>query len=131
MHVKWVWGGLLFGLLIGGIMRLPGPEAVEPAFAINLCVMAAIWLGASFGSEHALSAMKVETVVATLTFVVAAIAMRVNAHILLIGFALQAVWCFRHASAGQSLKIKRWFPPFAAFANIGFVASYSLIVTFA
>ncbi|MEM1318404.1 MAG: hypothetical protein AAGF29_09070, partial [Pseudomonadota bacterium] len=39
------WYGLTFGILVGLLMRAPGPDAVAPAFAINLCVMAALWLG--------------------------------------------------------------------------------------
>jgi len=115
-----LWYGTGFGCVVGIIMRLPGQDAVVPAFAINLCVMAALWLGIAIADPQEKRRAYGDIGVAVITFVLAAIALRTNPAVLLLGFALQVWWCFQHRSAGWGVIGPIWFMFFAAGANLAF-----------
>ncbi|MEM1040145.1 MAG: hypothetical protein AAGI12_11840 [Pseudomonadota bacterium] len=120
--------GLVFGLVIGGIMRLPGMDAVVPAFGINLSVMAALWLGISIGAAPPRKVALVEVLVGGVTFVLVAAAMRTTPAWLYMGFGVQIVWSLAHNRIALATPSPRWFVPFSAAANLGFFAALSILV---
>lgn len=124
-------GGLAFGLAIGGIMRLPGADAVDAAMAINLCVMTSIWLGIAIANVDSRQQTLYALGVSTLTFVIAATALRTNYVWLYSGFLLQAFWSVDHArKSPRTVLAPMWYALFSAWANIGFAISLYLITSF-
>ncbi|MEL6967330.1 MAG: hypothetical protein AAGM04_08125 [Pseudomonadota bacterium] len=125
--------GLAFGVGVGGIMRLPGMDAVVPAFAINLCVMTALWLGIAIANSDRRPVTLAECGVGLLTFVLAAAALRTTPTLLYAGFALQALWSLAHLNQTSqyrffAVRAPAWFSPFAAAANVGFGLVLSALV---
>ncbi|MEM9278398.1 MAG: hypothetical protein AAGA76_07475 [Pseudomonadota bacterium] len=123
--------GLLFGLAVGGIMRAPGAEFVTAANAVNLSVMAALWLGISFAPQQPRKAIIVETCTATATFVIAALVFQHSALWLYAGFAFQAFWSAAHIGNRIGVSSQTWYPGFAAMVNLGFIAALYAVRTFA
>lgn len=122
--------GLIFGLFVGGIMRAPGAEFVVAANAINLSVMAALWLGICFAPDQRREHMFVETAAATATFVVAALVFQHSSNWLYVGFAFQAIWSALHIGGRLGVPAQTWFPGFAAMANLGFTAALVVVWNF-
>ena len=119
--------GLLFGLFVGGIMRAPGEEFVLAATAINLAVMASLWLGMALAAGQDRDKLLLETAIAAVTFVITALVFQHSPLWLYIGFALQAAWSAAHIGNRVGANSLPWFPGFAAMANLGFIAAYYLI----
>ncbi|MEM9678074.1 MAG: hypothetical protein AAF890_08455 [Pseudomonadota bacterium] len=120
--------GLVFGLVVGGIMRLPGMDAVVPAFGVNLSVMAALWLGIAIGAAPPRKVALVEVLVGVFTFVLVAAAMRTSPAWLYVGFGIQVVWSLAHNRTALAAPSPRWFVPFSAAANLGFFIALSILV---
>ncbi|EFL90684.1 hypothetical protein [Ahrensia sp. R2A130] len=123
------WYGLSFGLLIGLLMRAPGADAVEPAFAINLCVMAALWLGIAIGNPTSKSRAYADIAAATATFVLAAVALRTEPMLMIAGFLFQTWWSLEHRSARWGVIGPVWFLIFASMANLGFAIALLALLT--
>lgn len=122
------WYGMSFGVAIGILMRMPGPDAIVPAFAINLCVMAALWLGIAIGDPQEKKRAYADIFAAVATFVLAAIALRTYPEILAIGFAFQAWWSLQHRSDGFGVIGPIWFLLFASMANASFGVVYLVLL---
>lgn len=114
------WYGMSFGVAVGILMRMPGPDAVVPAFAINLCVMAALWLGIAIGDPQEKKRAYADIFAATATFILAAIALRTYPEILALGFLFQTWWSLQHRSDGLGVVGPIWFLLFASMANLSF-----------
>lgn len=114
------WYGMSFGVAVGILMRMPGVDAVVPAFAINLCVMAALWLGIAIGDPQEKKRAYSDIFAAALTFVLAAIALRTYSEILAVGFLFQVWWSLQHRSDGLGVIGPVWFLLFASMANLSF-----------
>ncbi|MDJ0612272.1 MAG: hypothetical protein QNJ29_01245 [Rhizobiaceae bacterium] len=123
--------GLIFGVVVGGIMRAPGAEFVVAANAVNLSVMAALWLGISLAPGQKRQQMLLETVAAALTFVMAALVFQHSPFWLYAGFAFQAFWSLLHIGGRFGIPAQEWAPGFLAMVNLGFIAAYYLIVSVA
>ncbi|MEM7290341.1 MAG: hypothetical protein AAF412_08260 [Pseudomonadota bacterium] len=123
--------GLIFGFAVGGIMRAPGAEFVVAASAINLSVMAALWLGLSFAPVNSRSVVLFETAGAVVTFIMAALVFQHSSLWLYAGFGFQAVWSALHIGNRRGVASQGWFPGFAAMVNLGFIAALYLVWTFA
>ncbi|MEO0329863.1 MAG: hypothetical protein AAF217_14860 [Pseudomonadota bacterium] len=119
--------GLLFGLSVGGAMRLPGAEFIIAANAINLSVMAAIWLGIAIGVGQSRSHLIQETAAATLTFVIAALVFQSSPLWLYVGFFGQTIWSALHIGNRYGARAIAWYPGFAAMANLGFIAALYVV----
>lgn len=120
--------GLLFGIVVGAIMRLPAADAVVPASAINLCVMAVLWLGIAIGDPQAKSRAYADIAAASLTFVIAAAALRTYEELLAAGFFFQVWWSLQHKASGYGVVGPSWFVPFAAMANLGFGVVFLILL---
>lgn len=114
------WYGMSFGVAIGILMRMPGSDAVVPAFAINLCVMAALWLGIAIGNPSDKKRAYADIFAAVFTFVIAAVALRTYPEILSLGFLFQFWWSLQHRSDGRGVIGPVWFLLFASMANASF-----------
>lgn len=122
------WYGMSFGVAVGILMRMPGPDAVVPAFAINLCVMAALWLGIAIGDPQEKKRAYADIFAATLTFVLAAVALRTLPEILVIGFVFQTWWSLQHRSDGFGVIGPVWFLLFASMANLAFAIVFLVLL---
>lgn len=122
------WYGMSFGIAVGIVMRLPGPEAVIPAFAINLCVMAALWLGIAIGDPSDKKRAYADIFAALGTFVLAAAALRTHAELLTLGFVFQFWWSLQHRSDGRGVIGPVWFLLFASMANLSFAAVFFVLL---
>lgn len=118
------WYGMSFGIAVGILMRLPGPDAVVPAFAINLCVMAALWLGIAIGNSADKNRAYADIAAATATFVLAAAALRTVPELMILGFLFQGWWSLQHRSDGFGVIGPVWFLLFASMANFAFAAVF-------
>lgn len=123
------WYGLTFGVLVGMLMRAPGADAVVPAFAINLCVMAALWLGIAIGAPFDKRRAYADIAAATVTFVLAAVALRTEPMLMIAGFLFQTWWSLQHRSARWGVVGPVWFLIFASMANLGFAVSLLVLMT--
>lgn len=123
------WYGLSFGVLVGLLMRAPGADAVVPAFAINLCVMAALWLGIAIGNPTSKSRAYADIAAATGTFVLAAAALRTEPMLMVAGFLFQTWWSLEHRSARWGVIGPVWFLIFASMANLGFAVALLALLT--
>lgn len=115
--------GIVFGVLIGGVMRLPGKDTLLDAFAANLSVMTALWLGTLLVNAVSRRVLFQECGVAVASFALAAAAFQGYAPFLTIGFLVQAIWCVLHMR-GAGVVTQPWFPPFAACVNVTFGVTY-------
>lgn len=122
------WYGMSFGVAVGILMRLPGVDAVVPAFAINLCVMAALWLGIAIGDPQNKKRAYADIFAAFLSFVLAAIALRTYPEILAIGFVFQFWWSLQHRSDGLGVIGPIWFLLFASMANLSFAVVFLVLL---
>ena len=122
--------GLIFGFLVGVLMRTPGPEYVVAANAINLSVMASLWLGISFAVGQPRSAMIFETLGASVTFVMVALVFQHTDLWLYAGFIFQSFWSALHIGDRYGVPSQRWFPGFSAMANLGFIAAFYIVRNF-
>lgn len=122
--------GLFFGLAVGGVMRAPGAEFVTAASAINLAVMAALWLGIALAPGQSRSTAVQEMIVATVTFVMTALVFQHSFNWLYAGFATQAAWSAAHIANRYGAISRPWYPGFAAMANLGFIAALYGIRTY-
>ncbi len=122
--------GLVFGLLVGALMRAPGAEFVASANAVNLTVMASLWFGIALAPGQTRSAMMMETLVAFVTFVLIALVFQHSPLWLYAGFALQAGWSALHIGDRAGVKSQNWYPGFAAMVNLGFIAALYAVRTF-
>lgn len=123
--------GLIFGILVGGIMRAPGAEFVVAANAINLAVMAALWLGVTFAPGQIKRNTLIESVAAMVTFIMVALVFQHSQNWLYAGFAFQVMWSAVHIGGRIGVPSQAWFPGFAAMANLGFIAALYAVWTFA
>lgn len=114
------WYGMSFGIVVGVLMRMPGADAVVPAFAINLSVMAALWLGIAIGAPFEKSRAYADIAAATATFVLTAIALRTYPELMIAGFVFQGWWSLQHRSDGFGVIGPVWFLLFASMANFAF-----------
>jgi hypothetical protein len=115
--------GLIFGIGVGALMRAPGAEFVVAANAINVSVMAALWLGMSLSSGQSRQIILFETLGAVITFVMAALVFQHSASWLYAGFAFQAIWSGLHIGGRYGVRSLEWYPGFSAMANLGFIAA--------
>lgn len=122
------WYGMSFGVALGVLMRMPGADAVVPAFAINLSVMAALWLGIAIGRPDDKKRAYADIVVAVITFVLTAVALRTYPEVLIAGFLLQAWWSLQHRSDGLGVIGPVWFLLFASMANFAFAAVFFVLL---
>ena len=119
--------GILFGLVVGGVMRLPGKETLVDAFAADLSVMAALWLGAIMANGASRSVLVAESGVAIVSFACAAAAFQGVSGFLTIGFLVQAIWGVLHMR-GLGVETLPWVPPFLVAVNITFLLVYFALV---
>ncbi len=122
--------GLIFGLIVGGIMRAPGAEFVTAANAINVSVMAALWLGISFAPGQQKDHIFIETGAAMVTFVLAALVFQHSPNWLYAGFAFQAAWSAVHIGGRFAVPSRAWFPGFMSMVNLGFIAALYFVWNF-
>ena len=115
--------GLIFGLFVGALMRAPGAEFVLAANAVNVSVMAALWLGNSFAPAQLTRDMWLETGAALVTFVMVALVFQYSPLWLYAAFAFQAGWSASHIGHRLGAISQNWFAGFAAMANLGFIAA--------
>ena len=127
MNAKVTLVGFIFGLVVGVIMRLPGAEFVVAAHAINLSVMASLWLGAALAPDQDFRAGVQETIVAIITYVLVALVFQHSPLWLYIGYLLQTVWSALHINNRHGVLTREWFPTFAMTVNVGFVISLYLL----
>jgi len=130
MKPKHIFMGIVFGVCVGAIMRLPGPEYLTAAFAINLAVMAALWLGAVVAPPTAKGALVPETVAALATFVIVALMFQSSPAWGYLGFIFQAGWSFVHRSDAFGVTVQRWYPAFAMGVNLTLLVMFFLLRTY-
>jgi len=127
MSPKAIVSGLVFGLLVGFIMVLPGAGFVVSAYAVNLSVMGALWLGAALAQGQDQYKGVQEVAVAVVTFVIAGAVFQSSPNWLYAGFALQAIWSFVHHDGRRGVAVISWYPAFSAMANAGFIISFFIL----
>jgi len=127
MSVKAMIFGLVFGLVVGFIMVLPGAEFVVSAYAVNLSVMAALWLGAALAQGQDQYKGVQEVLVATVTFIIAGAVFQSSPNWLYAGFGLQAIWSFVHHDGRRGIAVISWYPVFSAMVNVGFIISFFIL----
>lgn len=122
------WYGMSFGVALGVLMRVPGADAVVPAFAINLCVMAALWLGIAIGNPDDKKRAYADIAAAVFTFVIAAASLRTYPELLILGFVFQSWWSLQHRSDRFGVIGPVWFLLFASMANVSFAAVFYFLI---
>ena len=119
--------GLGFGVLVGSLMRAPGAQYLVAANAVNLSVMASLWLGISLAPNQERRVTSTETAGAFASFIMVALVFQHHPNWLYIGFAFQTAWCAAHIGGRFGVRAQSWFPGFAAMANLGFIAAFYLM----
>lgn len=119
--------GLLFGIVVGLIMRLPGARFVVPAHAVNLTAMASLWLGAAFAPGQGAFRVSQEALIAFSTYIIVALVFQDSPMWLYAGYVFQGLWCVAHFERRYGVAVLEWFPRFAAMVNIGFMLSLLIL----
>lgn len=116
---SFLFGGLLFGVVVGFLMYLPTPEVVINGGAVNLTVMATLWLGALLAVETSKTNAIWEILVAALSYIFVAAAMQGFHYFLILGFMVQGHWSLMHVNDQRGVRVHSWFPILALGVNVG------------
>jgi len=115
--------GLVAGVFAGAIMAAPRPDVFMIGNAINLAVLASLWLGTVLAGRTGSTALRQEVAAWAATLLLVALVFQLDARLLIAGFALQAIWAFLHHGGRYGSKVASWYPVFAGVFCIGNLAA--------